>query len=66
MTLLQNIRTYPTLAAIPRDLTQQILNELVRRQLLTLSVLHAFLDCSLQVNYERFSVYCFMPPNVLW
>jgi hypothetical protein len=64
--LCQNIRTYPTLAAMPRDLTQQILNELVRRQLLTLSVLHAFLDCSLQVNYEHFSVYCFMPPNVLW
>jgi hypothetical protein len=46
--LCQNIRRYPTLAAMPRDLTQQILNELVQRQLLTLSVFHAFLDCSLQ------------------
>jgi hypothetical protein len=37
---------------MPRDLTQQILNELVRHQLLAPAILHAFLDCALQVNYD--------------
>lgn len=44
----QNIGRYRTLSAMPRDLTQQILNELVRHQLLAPPLLHAFLDCALQ------------------
>jgi hypothetical protein len=48
----QNIGRYRNLSAMPRDLTQQILNELVRHQLLAPPILHAFLDCALQVNYD--------------
>lgn len=50
--ILQNIGRYRTLSAMPRDLAQQILNELVRHQLLAPPILHAFLDCALQVNYD--------------
>jgi len=50
---LQNIREYESFDGVPRDLIQQVLNELVRKQLLSPENLELFCDCSLQVRFIR-------------
>jgi hypothetical protein len=47
--IVQNIRQYKSFAGVPRDLVQQVLDELVRKQLLSPATLELFSDCSLQV-----------------
>lgn len=47
--LLQDIDKYSTFSVLPRDISQQIFDELVRSQRLTDVSLEAFRDCALQV-----------------
>lgn len=46
----QDIDKYTTFSILPRDISQQIFNELVCSQRLTDVSLEAFRDCALQVN----------------
>lgn len=46
---LQNIHRQRSFDGVPRDLIQQVLDELVRRQLLSPATLELFSDCALQV-----------------
>lgn len=47
--LLQDIDKYTTFSMLPRDVSQQIFNELVSSQCLTDIYLEAFRDCALEV-----------------
>ena len=49
----QEIHNYSTFSSIPRDISQQILNELVYSQRLTDASFKAFQCCSLQVNHFK-------------
>lgn len=48
--LLKDINKYSTLSMLPRDLSQQIFDDLVYSQCLTDSILENFRDCALQVS----------------
>lgn len=52
--LLQDIDNYKTFSMLPRDISQQILNELVYSGRLTDVSLEKFRDCALQVAHTRF------------
>lgn len=47
--LLKDIDKYGTFSMLPRDISQQIFDDLVCSQCLTDTVLEAFRDCALQV-----------------
>lgn len=49
----QDISKYSTLSMTPRDISQQIFNELVYSQRLTLVSLESFRDCALEEMYLR-------------
>lgn len=48
--LLQDIDRYTKFSDLPRDISQQIFDELVCTQRLTLKSLEAFRDCAIQVK----------------
>lgn len=47
--LLQDVDRYTTFSMLPRDISQQIFNDLVYSRCLTDESLEAFRDCALQV-----------------
>lgn len=47
---LQDINKYSSFSVLPRDLSQQIFNELVASNRLTETLLETFWDCALQVR----------------
>lgn len=49
---LKDINKYSTFSMLPRDISQQIFDDLVCSQCLTDSVLEAFRDCALQVSFK--------------
>lgn len=49
--VLQDINKYSSFSMLPRDISQQIFNELVESRCLTGSSLEAFRDCALLVTY---------------
>lgn len=49
LTLLQDISKYSTFSMLPKDISQQIFNELVESHCLSDSSLEAFRDCALEV-----------------
>lgn len=52
----QDIDKYTTFSDLPRDISQQIFDELVCSQRLTLKSLEAFRDCAIQVKSLAFSL----------
>ena len=48
-TFLQDISKYSSFSVLPRDISQQIFNELVESHCLSDSSLEAFRDCALEV-----------------
>lgn len=51
---LKDINKYSTFSMLPRDITQQIFDDLVCSQCLTDTLLEAFRECALQVSLKRF------------
>lgn len=49
----QDLDRHNTFSMLPRDISQQILNNLVYSRRLTSGSLEAFRDCALQVNHIR-------------
>lgn len=48
----ESIGRYDSFNVLPRDLSQQIFNELVRTQVLTRTLLQSFQDCNLQDTFS--------------
>ena len=55
----QDISKHGTFSTLPRDITQQVFNELVFSQCLTETTLEAFRDCALQVSLRIESAFFF-------
>lgn len=49
---LKDINKYSTFSMLPRDISQQIFDDLVYSQCLSDTLLEAFRDCALQVSFQ--------------